>query len=244
MVCRYGRTVALEDVTLSLERGEWLYVMGPSASGKTTLLRAIAGLQPLASGEIRIGGNFASNSRVAIPPHERQLALLFQGPSLWPHLNVEANVALGVNGSLTRSERRAATADWIDRLGLREIAKRFPAELSGGEARTVELARALASRPRLLLLDEPTAHLDMHLRESLLSRIRSLHSELQLTTICVTHQLEQPMQDSDRLVVFERGRLIYDNPISTIANAPESPFTLALRRAAAALDVKYADESK
>ncbi len=225
--CRPGDRLVLEDVTFAVAAGQWVLVMGPSASGKTTLLRAIAGLEPLAAGEIYLHEKLASDARVLLAPHERGLGLLFQEPSLWPHLSVRANVELALGG-LGRAARRAAALEWLDRLGAAHLADQFPARISGGERRLAELARTLAARPSLLLLDEPTTHLDVHLREGLMRRLRQLHRELRLTTLCVTHEVERWLDPADRALVIEAGRLAYDGPLGGVP--PASPYTEALGR--------------
>lgn len=220
IVCRYGAKPALEGVTLAAEAGSWTYLLGPSASGKTTLLRAIAGLKELASGEIKLDGKTAANRQIQIAPHERRIGFLFQEPSLWPHLNATANVALGVRErGLSRRVRFRRAEEWLERLQAGHLARKFPAELSGGESRTVALARSVASRPRILLLDEPTAHLDMHLAERMMERLIALHSELGLTTLCVTHQFAPPMRAADRTLILDRGRIFFDGPFQEL---PES----------------------
>ncbi len=228
LVVRYGAHAALDGLELSLAAGEWAVLMGPSASGKTTLLRAIAGLEPVAGGKLRLGGEDAA----ARPPHARGVGLLFQEPSLWPHLSARANVELALAGG--RAARRAEAHGWLERLGVAHLPGRFAAGISGGERRLVELARTLASRPRVLLLDEPTAHLDLHLRGELLARLRALHAELGLTTLLVTHDPPPGLAAHDRLLLIERGRLIHDAPLAQLAAAPDTDYTRELRRRLAA----------
>lgn len=225
--CRPGNRLALDGVTFGVPAGEWVVVMGPSASGKTTLLRAIAGLEPLVSGELLIQEKPASNERIVLAPHERGLGLLFQEASLWPHLSVRANVELAL-GSLTRGARRAEALAWLERLGAAHLADKFPARISGGERRLAELARTLAARPLILLLDEPTTHLDVHLREGLMKRLRELHRELNLTTLCVTHEVEGWIDPAERALILEAGKLIHDGPPGAIAAT--SAYTEVLSR--------------
>lgn len=221
--CRYGARVVLESVSFAIPAGEWCVVMGPSASGKTTLLRAIAGLEPVSRGEILIDGRVATNSRIVLAPHERGLGLLFQEPSLWPHLSVRANVELGGRDAMA----------WLERLGAAHLADKFPSKISGGERRLAELARTLAARPKILLLDEPTTHLDVHLREGLMRRLRELHEELGLTTLCVTHEVERWLDSNGRTLVVEGGRIAHDGPLGGIQGA--SAYTQALAREASEL---------
>lgn len=231
---RFGAVAALRDLTLAIEPGAWTYLTGPSGSGKTTLLRAIAGLQPLDSGSIHLEGRLATNARVVLAPHERGVGMLFQEPSLWPHLSAEANVRLAL-ARRPRAERATLARQWLDRAGVGRLAARLPGELSGGEARRVALARALASQPRLLLLDEPTAHLDLHLRAGMMKLLRDLQRELELPALCVTHQIEPPIAPGDRVVVVEEGRAIFDGAFAELAAAPSTPFLDALKQSAARL---------
>lgn len=234
---RFGVQVALAGVDFACGRGEWVNVIGPSASGKTTLLRVIAGLQGLVGGKVRLGGKVASDRRIQMTPHARGIGFLFQGPTLWPHLDCRANVALGLSDAVKGwRARREAAHEWLDRVGVAEVARKSPGEISGGEGRRVALARALAAGPRILLLDEPTAHLDLHLREGLMERLRGLHAELGLTTVCVTHQIEPPMTGADRVVLLEGGRILFDGRLGRIAEAPRTDYTRALLRRGAMIE--------
>ncbi len=229
--CQYGRNLALHDVSFSVAAQEWVYILGPSAGGKTTLLRAIAGLEPLVSGEIVLHGELASNHQVRLAPHERGIGILFQEPALWPHLSVLENVALGL-GSVVRGRaaRRDVAHEWLARLHVSQLATRRPGEISGGEARRVGLAMALARRPRLLLLDEPMANLDLHLREEMMDLLFRLHEECRLTTLCVTHQVEPPMLAGARAIVLEAGTLKFDGMLKALATAPQSPYVQTLAK--------------
>ena len=228
--CRLGGQVVLRDVSFSVAEGSWAWLLGQTGSGKTTLLRVLAGLEALDAGTVGIDGQLASNHEVTLVPHRRAIGLMFQEPSLWPHLDALANVALGLPRGVKSRGRKAAAREWLERLGAAESAGRFPDQLSGGEARRVTLARALAARPRILLLDEPTAHIDIHLREGLMRQVRHLHEGLALTTLCVTHQIEPPMQLSDRVLLLEDGQLRFAGPLGELAGASGSPYVEVLRR--------------
>ncbi len=222
--------MGLNEVTLDLQDGSWTNLVGPSGSGKTTLLRAIAGLEPLTGGSIELANRLASGSKIILPPHERQISFVFQEPSLWPHLTAEANVALGIpgHGGLGRKLREAR--HYLERLGVAEFARKFPSEVSGGEAQRICIARAIAARPKILLLDEPTAHLDIHLREHLIQTLINLHEEEKLTTLCVMHQIEPPIKSEDRMVIIEQANIVFDGRLEALAGAPKTPFTEALLR--------------
>lgn len=226
-----GQTSALKELSFSVEEHAWVYVMGPSGGGKTTLLRAIAGLESLSSGEVHLAGQKVSDSKSLTPPHERRVAMVFQEPPLWPHLTVEANIALPLaNATLGKQQKRERVHNLLSRLGIAALAQKHPGEISGGEARRTAIAQALITRPRVLLLDEPTNHLDLHLRAEVMSLLRNLHASERLTTICVTHQPEPPLALSDRVMILEAGRAIHDGPFSSISPEGSSPFVRALHR--------------
>lgn len=226
-----GQTSALKDLSFRVEEHAWVYVMGPSGGGKTTLLRAIAGLESPSSGEVYLAGQKVSDSKSLTPPHERHVAMVFQEPPLWPHLTVEANIALPLAGAVhAKNEIRQRVQDLMQRLNIATLAQKHPGEISGGEARRTAIAQALITRPRVLLLDEPTNHLDLHLRAEVMSLLRDLHASERLTTICVTHQPEPPLALSDRVMILEQGRVSHDGPFDSIAPESSSPFVRALQR--------------
>jgi iron(III) transport system ATP-binding protein len=184
---RVGGRPLLADLCFEVERGGRLAVVGPSGSGKTTLLRILAGLEAPEAGEVRIAGVLASAAgEVLVPPHERGVGFAFQQPLLWPHLRVGANVAFGVHG-VARAEARSRVAELLERCGLAGCASRFPDELSGGEAARVALARALAPRPALLLLDEPFASVEADLRDRLAGVVRDQQAATGATLVYATH---------------------------------------------------------
>ena len=182
LLVELGRRVVLGPLDLELEEGEWTLLVGPSGCGNTTLLRALAGLVTPTRGTIELAGKLASRAgRIELPPEERGIGMVFQGvgAGLWPHLSARATLdfVLGCAG-LARSQRRARRDELLELVGLSELATRRPAELSGGEAQRLALARALATRPRLLLLDEPLGGLDQPLRVALAERLAELHVRL------------------------------------------------------------------
>ncbi|MBI1785156.1 ABC transporter ATP-binding protein [Candidatus Sumerlaeota bacterium] len=229
--CKFGDVHALGGVELRIEERSWTTLAGPSGSGKTTLLRAIAGLESASSGEIHIGGTLATNRHLVLAPHERRIGFVFQEPSLWPHLTAAENVALGIPQSVANRRERAGQArEWMETLGIGQYAAQYPGTLSAGESQRVAIARALAANPRILLLDEPTSHLDLHLREEWMRLLKRLHTERELTTLCVMHQLEPPLAPDDRIVILEQGKITHDGTFASLREAVESPFTSALRR--------------
>jgi putative spermidine/putrescine transport system ATP-binding protein len=195
---------AVDDVTISVAEGEFFSMLGPSGSGKTTCLRLIAGFEQPSHGSIKIFGKEA----VGRPPYEREVNTVFQDYALFPHMNVLDNVAYGlsVKGvAKLESYKRAEHA--LSQVALAEYGKRKPGELSGGQRQRVALARALVNEPRVLLLDEPLGALDLKLREQMQSELKTLHKKLGITFIYVTHDQGEALSMSDRVAVFNRGRI-------------------------------------
>lgn len=175
----------LYDVSFELERGRILTVLGPSGSGKTTLLRIIAGLELPDQGEVWLAGGLVSRPGWGILPHLRGIGMAFQNPALWPHMTVAQNILFGL-GNTTRQDRNSRLEELLASFSLQGLEKRYPYQLSGGEARRVSLARALAPKPPFLLLDEPLAHLDLQLKTTLLDLIKSIATQC-LNLVYVTH---------------------------------------------------------
>ncbi|CAD5105948.1 ABC transporter ATP-binding protein [Zestomonas carbonaria] len=213
-----GQTVrALDGIDLSVGVNEFITLLGPSGCGKTTLLRAISGFEQLDSGSLTIQGRPMND----VPPHLRPVNTVFQSYALFPHLNVADNVgyALDVRG-VKRAERERRVAEALELVGLPDAGKRKPGLLSGGQQQRVALARALVNRPALLLLDEPLSALDRHLRQSMQRELKKLQAELGIAFVFVTHDQEEALTMSDRIVVLNGGRIqqagrpedIYDHP--------------------------------
>ena len=201
---RFGETESVSDVTLRVGRGELMALLGSSGAGKSTILRCIAGHLEPDSGEVWIGGELMAQA----PPENRNVGMVFQSYALFPHLSLRRNVAFGPE---RRGASRGTAADLADemleRVGLLELADRYPREISGGEAQRVAVARALAIRPEVLLLDEPLSSLDQTLRRELRSLLRSLQRSFEATTVWVTHDQEEALTVADRVAVLNRGRL-------------------------------------
>jgi len=215
----YGRFTAMKEVDLHVDAGEFITLLGPSGSGKTTTLNAIAGFIDLTSGSLAIGGRAVDG----LPAHKRNIGVVFQNYSLFPHMTVERNVMYPLTLRRIASEqRRRMVGEALEMVRMSEFAHRYPSELSGGQQQRVALARALVFRPPLLLMDEPLGALDKKLREWLQLEIKRLHRELGTTFVFVTHDQEEALVLSDRIAVFNQGRIeqigtgrdLYDDPQS------------------------------
>jgi iron(III) transport system ATP-binding protein len=218
---RFGDIVALHDVTLDIEEGEFICFLGPSGCGKTTLLRAIAGLEIQNHGRIFQAGRDIS----ALEPSRRDFGIVFQSYALFPNLSVARNIAYGL---VSRRDNRAAIAarvsELLDLVGLPGAGERYPAQLSGGQQQRVALARALATSPGLLLLDEPLSALDARVRVRLRHEIKQLQRRLGVTTVMVTHDQEEALTMADRIVVMNEGRIEQIGTPQDIYRRPANAF--------------------
>ncbi len=215
----FGDVLAVNNVSLTVEKGEFVSLLGPSGCGKSTLLRIVAGFEPPDAGSILLDGADVTH----VPPHRRPVNLVFQSYALFPHLNVYENVAFGLRRKrMPRGEISQLVEQFLDLVSLRELSARYPAQLSGGQQQRVALARALVNRPKVLLLDEPLAALDLKLRKRMQLELKSLQRELGISFIYVTHDQEEALALSDRIAVMNHGRVlqfggareVYDNPRS------------------------------
>ena len=200
----YGKVRAVDGVSIAIRDGEFFSMLGPSGSGKTTCLRLIAGFEQPSSGSIRIHGVEAAG----VPPFKRDVNTVFQDYALFPHMNVRDNVAYGlmVKG-VAKAERHARSAEALAMVALEAYGERKPSQLSGGQRQRVALARALVNRPRVLLLDEPLGALDLKLREQMQGELKSLQRKLGITFVYVTHDQSEALSMSDRVAVFNHGRI-------------------------------------
>lgn len=206
----FGQVRALDDISLTVEAGEFVTLLGPSGSGKTTLLMVIAGFVRPSSGSINIGGTEV----VLLPPHKREIGMVFQNYALFPHMNVLENIAYPLKlRKIPKPEIRARVEHVLELVQLQSYGNRRVDQISGGQRQRVALARAIIFEPRILLMDEPLSALDKQLRERMQIEIRRLHDRLGMTTIAVTHDQREALTMSDRVAVLDRGRLIqFDTP--------------------------------
>jgi putative spermidine/putrescine transport system ATP-binding protein len=219
VVKRFGDVVAVAGVDLDVREGEFFSMLGPSGSGKTTCLRMIAGFEQPTEGRVLLGGEDVSTTA----PYERDVNTVFQDYALFPHMTVQENVAYGLMvRKVPKAEQRERVADALEMVRLPEFGDRKPAQLSGGQRQRVALARALVMRPKVLLLDEPLGALDLKLRQAMQIELKDIQLEVGLTFIYVTHDQEEALTMSDRLAVFNHGRI---EQIGAPADVYERPAT-------------------
>lgn len=222
---RYGGAPVVNDMSLSVEKGQLVCLLGPSGCGKTTTLRLLAGFVEPDAGEIRVGGRRVSSPGASEPPERRNMSMIFQSYALWPHMTVMENVAYGLKLRglpETQVQQRADTILAATRLSA--LAQRYPGELSGGQQQRVSLARALVVEPETLLLDEPLSNLDANLREEMRFEIRRLHDKYRYTTVYVTHDQAEAMTTADLIVVINQGVIEQAGTPEDIYQRPRTEF--------------------
>ncbi|KAA2242088.1 ABC transporter ATP-binding protein [Salinarimonas soli] len=205
----FGAFHALDRVSLDVRDGEFLAVLGPSGCGKTTLLRAVAGFEKVNGGTIAIGGRVVSSGTEHVPPERRRVGIVFQSYALWPHMSVAENAGYSMRvAGAPKEEIRRAVAQALAVVGLSGFEDRMPAQLSGGQRQRVALARCLVQSPALVLLDEPLANLDVHLRASMEDEFADFHRRTGSTMIYITHDQAEAMALADRIAVMDEGRIV------------------------------------
>ena len=218
VTCQLGGKTILNDVSLSLERGEIVVVLGPSGAGKSTLLRSIAGFERISSGEIRTPQRVLSSASKVEPPEFRNIGVVVQSFALFPHLTAAQNVGFG----LPKDGNGAVVLDWLNRVNLGDRGQSYPHELSGGEQQRVALVRALARQPDIVLLDEAFSSLDQQLRGSVRREAKQLLRDAGATVLAVTHDPEEAMEFADRIVVLSEGEVISDGSPQDLYWRPDS----------------------
>jgi putative spermidine/putrescine transport system ATP-binding protein len=218
----YGTVTAVQDVTLTIAAGEFVTLLGSSGSGKTTTLLMIAGFEEPTSGELVLDGRRIDG----LPPHRRNIGMMFQSYSLFPHMTVEQNIAYPLKiRKKPKAEIRESVREALDLVHLSAYGKRYPTELSGGQQQRIALARATVYRPPLLLMDEPLSALDRRLRSSMQEEIRRIHRDLGTTVVYVTHDQEEALALSDRIVLMHDGEVAQVGTPAEIYNRPTSLFS-------------------
>ena len=219
---RYIDVVAVDDIGFALEPGEILSILGPSGCGKTTLLRLIAGFEIADAGEIRIGGRLVSSPSNMVTPDKRNVGMVFQEYALFPHMTVAQNVAFGLKGVAT-DDRRRRLAEVLELVRLTGLEKRYPYELSGGQQQRVALARTMAPRPEVMLLDEPFSNLDPGMRSEMRQEVEAILRQNGIATVFVTHDREEAFAMADRIGIMVDGRLEQLDTPDAIYHSPATP---------------------
>ena len=218
---RFGATVAVDDCSLAVERGAFVSLLGPSGCGKTTLLRIIGGFESQDAGRVRIHGELVDGR----PPNKRPVNMVFQRYALFPHKNVLENIAFPLElAGVGKKERRERVREMLTLVRLPGVEDRSPNQLSGGQAQRVALARALVGRPEVLLLDEPLTALDLKLRKAMQLELRRIQEELGTTFLYVTHDQEEALTMSDRVVLMNDGRIVQEGSPAEIYEQPRNVF--------------------
>lgn len=222
---RLGSKPVLRSLDLRVSRGEIVSILGPSGSGKTTLMRLITGLDDPDGGEIEIAGRTVWSRSARVKTEHRSVGLVFQDYAIWPHMTVAANIAFGLRfGGMSRGDRQARVRQVLAAVDISELAERFPDQLSGGQQQRVALARSLAARPELLLLDEPLSNLDAGLREDLRFEILDVIRTHGITAVYITHDQSEAMALADRLAVINGGRILQIGTPEELYHRPNSSF--------------------
>lgn len=218
---RYGPVVAVNDINLVVETGAFVALLGPSGCGKTTLLRSVAGLAGNTTGEILINGRPVTD----VPVHKRNIGLVFQNYALFPHKTVFDNIAFGLKyRGLPKADIKRQVTEALEMVRLPHTANRYPSQLSGGQQQRIAIARAIVTKPDVLLLDEPLSALDANLRADMRSEIRALQQATGITTVFVTHDQEEALAMADLVVVMKDGCVVQTGSPEEIYRTPKSRF--------------------
>ncbi len=220
---QHQNTLILDNISLHLSAGEIGCLLGPSGCGKTTLLRTIAGLQPITQGEIALGDQVVSSTQVHQPTESRKVGMVFQDYALFPHMNVADNIRFGIE-HFSKKQQQARIRSLLELVDLAGKEKRYPHELSGGQQQRVALARALAGKPQILLMDEPFSGLDVELRESLARQVRCILKAEGITALMVTHNQNEAFAIADSVGVMKSGKLLQWDTSYNLYHQPNHPF--------------------
>ena len=233
LVKEYNNQVIIPNLSLEVGSNEVLSILGPSGCGKTTFIRMIAGLESPTSGKIEIGNEvvYDSSRKILTPPEKRHLGMVFQNYALWPHLTVLENVAFPLTCQrLSKSEIKTRTEEALTQVKLSGFEHRKPNQLSGGQQQRVGLARALASRPKILLLDEPLSNLDANLRDEMCEQLLQIKKSNPMTMLYVTHDQGEAFRLSDRIVILNQGHIEQIGTVAELKKAPSNEFVRSFLR--------------
>ena len=249
VVKKYGRVMAVNDVSFHVKEGEILSLLGPSGCGKTTLLRAIAGLEDIDDGEILLDGTIITSpkKKIFLSPEKRLLGLVFQSYALWPHMKVRENVSYGLKvRKFKKDEIDKRVKSALETVGLSGLEGRYPAQLSGGQQQRVALARNIVYEPKVLLLDEPLSNLDRKVRERMRGELHVLLKRIGVTAVYVTHDQEEAFVISDRIILMKDGKIVQEAQPRELYEEPKCTFAAEFIGRANILKakVKMIDEKK
>ena len=220
-----GRSLALQEVSFELKKGDVCAIVGESGSGKTTLVRLIAGLERPDQGSIELDGKTVSSLKTFIPPEKRKIGLVFQEYALFPHLTILENILYGISKQKNKKQR---AKEVLELVGLTSMEKRYPHQLSGGQQQRVALARALAPNPSLLILDEPFSNLDAMLRMQLRSQVFEIIKKTGVTALFVTHDTQDALSVADEILILQEGEVIQKDAAANLYNKPNSVYVASL----------------
>jgi len=237
----YGTVMAVSDISLSLDEHELLSILGPSGCGKSTLLRLIAGLEVPSQGQVILHGQEISGRKIILPPERRKFGMIFQDFALFPHLSVKDNVEYGATGSKTEKQQRVH--ELLELVSLPHLSTKMPHQISGGEQQRIAVARALATRPRLILMDEPFNNLDFQLRQQLRRDIREILKHEGVATVLVTHDQVEAITFSERMLLMQKGKVVQEGTPSEIYQRPQTIWASSFVGEANHLPVEWQNDS-
>ncbi|CAM4063646.1 ABC transporter ATP-binding protein [Vibrio neonatus] len=223
LTCKYDNQVVLESLSLTVKQGEIVCLLGASGCGKTTLLKAISGLLPLTRGFIELNGTVIDDGEHWVPPEQRNIGMIFQDYALFPHLTVAQNISFGIK-ELSQEVQKERIEEMLTMVHLQNLGDRYPHQLSGGQQQRVAIARSLAYKPDLLLLDEPFSNIDTQVRHKLIAQIRSIFKQAGVTAIFVTHSREEAFAFADKMAVMNKGVIEQFGSASDLYHTPSSRF--------------------
>ncbi|TEW56706.1 ABC transporter ATP-binding protein [Psychromonas sp. RZ22] len=239
--CSYQKTTVLEALNLTLNDNEIVCLLGESGCGKTTLLRAVAGLQTELSGKITIQQKTLNDHKTFMPPELRKIGLIFQDYALFPHLNVFDNVAFSL-AKMSKTEKQQRVQEVLTLVQLADMAERFPHQLSGGQQQRIAIARALAYQPDLMLLDEPFSNLDQHVRFQLIHEIRQLFKQRKMSALFVTHSKEEGFAFADRIALMQAGKIVQIDTAQKLYRQPNTVYVANFMGQANYINVEVVDK--